>query len=100
MIADHESLASTLALPHRHVRDRIGRSARTDAVRGPKRVVADLVKRSEATHGWTVRFGPMASTWAARASLTRLAQRSVSYGAFSRSLSGSLRTTLLGGPET
>lgn len=100
MIADHESLASTLALPHRGVLDRIGRSARTDSVRGPKRAIAELVEHSEATHGWTLRFGPTASAWAARASLARLAQRSVSYADFVRRLSASLRATLLGDPET
>lgn len=99
MIADHESLASTLALPHRSVLDRIGRSARTDAVRGPKRVIAELVERSEGLHGSTIRFGPMASSWASRASLARLAQRSVSYADFSQRLSESLRSTLLGSPD-
>lgn len=99
MIADHENLAATLGLPHPHVVERIGRSTRTDSVRRPKRVVAALVGRSEATHGWRLRHGTVGSTWAARASLRRLTQRSASYAEFAGRLSESLLATLLGSRE-
>lgn len=99
MLADHEVLASTLALPHGRVVDRIGRSADTDAVRRPKHVVTELLAEAGVVNGWTMRFGAVAASWSERASAGRLTLRSRSYADFAGRLSTALHATLMGDPD-
>jgi hypothetical protein len=98
ILADHETLASVIAMPHPGVVDRIGRRSGTDAVRQPKQVVSDLLDGAGVAHGWTVRYETVASTGAERASLARITQRSRSYRTFAQRLAAALGTALVGRP--
>ena len=98
ILADHETLASVVALPHDAVVDRIGRRSGTDAVRQPKQVASDVLRDAGDLHDWTVRYEIVAAAWSERSSLARGAQRSRSYRAFAERLAAALGTALVGRP--
>jgi hypothetical protein len=96
MLADHETLAAVLALPHNSVVETIGHRTDTGAGRNPKQIVAELLEEAGRIHGWTLRFASVAASWSERASPERLTQRSRSYASFTRDLAAALRRSLVG----